>query len=155
MTGALVIRTAISEDLSSVLDLLDELREGVGRTDPPVRAEPPRLAEVWETIIRDQGRMFLVAELDRVVVGTADMAIIPNITHDARPSAFVERVVVGEPHRGRGIGSALMEDVVARARSAGCYKVTFMSNKRRTQAHAFYRRLGFKSTSEGFRLDLP
>lgn len=67
----------------------------------------------------------------------------------------MERVVIDAQRRGRGIGAALMDEVVARARSAGCYKLTFLSNKRRSRAHPFYRRLGFEPTSEGFRLDLP
>jgi GNAT superfamily N-acetyltransferase len=154
VTG-LVIRTALPDDLPHVLYLLDQLREGMGSDTPPEQAEPGRIAEVWRTIIGDPRRLFLVTELDGVVVGTADVSIIPNVTHGARPSAFAERVVVNARHRGRGIGGALMEDVIARAESAGCYKVAFLSNKKRERAHAFYRRLGFEPTSEGFRLDLP
>ena len=88
------------------------------------RAAEDLLAEVWRVIIGDPRRVFLVAELDGEVVGTADVSIIPNVTHGARPAAFMERVVVDAQRRGRGISAALMDEVVAVAASAGGYKLT-------------------------------
>ena len=45
--------------------------------------------------------------------------------------------------RGRGIGEAMMRHAMARAAEAGWYKLALSSNKRRLDAHRFYRRLGF------------
>jgi len=42
----------------------------------------------------------------------------------------------------------------AAAQRAGCYKLALTSNKQRPDAHRFYRRLGFRATHEGFRIDL-
>lgn len=47
-----------------------------------------------------------------------------------------------------------MDEAVARARSAGCYKVQLLSNRLRTEAHEFYRNLGFDMSAEAFRLYL-
>jgi len=61
-------------------------------------------------------------------------------------------VVVDEAHRRRGIGAGLMERAAAIAREAGCYKVVLTSNKKRPEAHTFYRRLGYQQTHEAFHL---
>jgi GNAT superfamily N-acetyltransferase len=66
----------------------------------------------------------------------------------------VEDVVVDAAMAGRGYGEALMQRAIELARAAGCYKLVLTSNKARTDAHRFYRRLGFKATHEGFRIDL-
>ena len=145
------IRTAHDGDLPGLLDLLEELRDGGTPGVPWDRADRAHADGVWHEILADPRRTFLVAEADGEIVGTADLVIVPNLTHAARPVAFVENVVVTEARRGRGIGHALMTEVVARAEADGCYKVQFLSNKGRTRAHAFYRRLGFEPSSEGFR----
>jgi GNAT superfamily N-acetyltransferase len=64
----------------------------------------------------------------------------------------VEYVVVDEKHRRRGIGKLLMDDVIERAKEAGCYKIMLTSDNRREEAHDFYRSLGFEASAHGFRL---
>jgi GNAT superfamily N-acetyltransferase len=118
------------------------------------RADTGHAETVLQRIIDDPRRSFFVAELEGELVGTADLLIIANLTHGARPVAFVENVVVDENQRGASIGQALMNEVIERARAEGCYKVQFLSNKDRTRAHAFYRRMGFSPSAEGFRLYL-
>jgi ribosomal protein S18 acetylase RimI-like enzyme len=150
--GALTIRDARTDDLPRLLDLLEELREGATPGVPWDRASEERTGSVWQEILADPRRRFLVAEDDDgTILATADVVIVPNLSHAARPVAFVENVVVTRGRRGEGIGRQLMDDVVAHAEAAGCYKVQFLSNKTRTRAHAFYARLGFEASSEGFR----
>ena len=60
----------------------------------------------------------------------------------------------GAAARGERHGESLIEQAVAEARRAGCYKVSLTSNKRRSEAHRFYERLGFVQTHEAFRIDL-
>ncbi len=88
------------------------------------------------------------------MAGTADVLVVRNLTHHARPWAIVENVVVAGNVRREGIGRALMEHLVAVARSAGCYKIQLLSGKQRADAHSFYRSLGFDAAAEGFKLFL-
>jgi GNAT superfamily N-acetyltransferase len=61
---------------------------------------------------------------------------------------------VAEDQRGRGIGAALLNAAVERAKAAGCYRIQLTSNKLRPDAHRFYRRHGFEASHEGFKLYL-
>ena len=57
-------------------------------------------------------------------------------------------------HRGQGIGAQMMTRAIAMARAAGCGVVQLTSNRKRLDAHRFYKRLGFEASHEGFRLML-
>ena len=145
----ILVRPAGSSDLDAVLGLLGELRwdrHRDGGTVPPGDA-----ARTWESILGQDGRFVLLAEVAGEVVGTADLLIVANLTHGLRPWAIVEHVVVAAHARRRGIGGALLADAVAKARAAGCYKVQLLSRKERSDAHRFYRAVGFEPTAEGFR----
>lgn len=151
LTG-LRIRTARAEDLPALVELLAQLRE---RATPGVtweRAPESAVAGTFAEILGDERRAFLVAESeDGAVVGTADLVVVPNLTHAARPIAYVENVVVDRDHRNRGIGAALMAGCEARAREAGAYKLQLLSNADRTEAHRFYESLGYKQSARGYR----
>ena len=145
------IRRARVADLPAILDLLDELREGATPGIPWDRGDPLWTATVWEEILTDPRRMYLVAEEDDRLVGTVDLVIVPNLTHGARPIGFVENMVVTADRRGDGIGRSLIADVMARARAEGCYKVQLLSANGRERAHSFYEELGFEASSRGYR----
>ncbi|MBM2812930.1 MAG: GCN5-related N-acetyltransferase, partial [Chloroflexi bacterium] len=92
----------------------------------------------------------LVLEEGGNVVGTVTLYVLPALSHDGRPFAIVENVVVDESVRRKGMGRRLMEHAERVARERGCYKVSFTSNARRTDAHAFYERLGFSPSHRGY-----
>jgi GNAT superfamily N-acetyltransferase len=142
------IRAARPDDLLQVLRLLDGLRHGGERPGPAAALA------VWEAMLATPGRSVLVALLDRRVVGTADLLVVPNLTRAGSPWGIVENVVVDPAERGRGIGHVLMRDVIHRAETAGCYKLQLLSRNERFDAHRFYRSLGFEECARGFRLYL-
>jgi GNAT superfamily N-acetyltransferase len=93
---------------------------------------------------------------DGEVVGIVTLLVMPNLGYDCHPSAFIEAMVVAEPHRRRGVGRLLVERLLADAAAASCRKVQLLTHKRHAHdgAHAFYRALGFEAEAEGFRLYL-
>jgi GNAT superfamily N-acetyltransferase len=142
------VRPATEQDITPILELYQEL---TGERNDLTRYETgPTLAEIAAM----PGHELLVAEEDGVVVGTMVLLVVPNLSHGALPWAMVENMVVDGKYRRRGIGRLLMEYAIARARQAGCYKVQLLSNKKRHQAHRFYRSLGFKASAHGFRVYL-
>jgi GNAT superfamily N-acetyltransferase len=87
-------------------------------------------------------RLFVALDGD-TVVGTYALLVMHNLAHRGMPSAIAEDVVVTADRQGQGIGRQMMAHAVAEARAAGCYKLALSSNRKRTQAHAFYESLGF------------
>jgi GNAT superfamily N-acetyltransferase len=146
MMRSLVIRPAVAGDLDAVLELLAQLH--------PERPELPVADDArgtWARMLAEPNRTVFVARLDGTVCGTADLLVVTNLTHAARPWSIVENVVVDEAHRRRGVGRLLMDVVVRSAREAGAYKVQLLSAEGR-DAHHFYEALGFEPRAQGFRL---
>lgn len=102
----------------------------------------------------DANYHLLVLEADGGIKGTLALIVTQNLSHRGSPFAIIENVVVDEEDRGKKYGETLIRHAIGLAREHGCYKVSLTSNKRRTDAHRFYERLGFKRTHEAFRLDL-
>lgn len=147
------IRLATEGDLPRIVELLAQLSpEDVGREDT---SSP--LPYNYHLVFREmaQGKQhLLVAESRGKLIGTLVLVVVPNLSHKGTPYGIIENVVVDEKYRSKGIGEALITRAVDEARKAGCYKVTLTSNKRRTDAHRFYERLGFSRTHEAFRINL-
>jgi GNAT superfamily N-acetyltransferase len=144
------VRKATPADLPRLLELLAQLREAPAATAGVIEAERRAL----DNVVADTRQQLAVIEVDERIVGTAVLVVVPNVTHGGQPYAIIENVVVDERERGRGYGEQLIAWLVDEARRAGCYKVALTSNKRRTDAHRFYARIGFRATHEGFRIDL-
>ncbi|WP_410638583.1 GNAT family N-acetyltransferase [Amycolatopsis sp. lyj-346] len=141
-------RLAAEADLPALLALFQELHPD----DPAPSGQAA--ADAWRAIEGQSGRAILLAETGGVVVGTIDCTTLPNLTRGARSFMVVENVVVTAGHRRSGVGAALMEAAVARARQARCYKVQLLSRSGREAAHAFYESLGFRAVAQGYRLYL-
>jgi len=151
--GALEIRPARREDLSQLSRLLAQLTTEETAADV-YETDEPTAAEALRAIERQTGHTLLVALDGTELIGTFNLIVVPNLTHGAMPRAIVENIVVDERRRRRGIGRALLNEAVSRAREAGCYKVQLLSRRERGEAHRFYEALGLEGTATGFRLYL-
>ena len=153
MASTPTVRLATVEDLPRLIELLAQLE-----LDAPREARGPPLPQsyrrAFEEIANDPRQQLFVLDDGGRLAGSACLVIVPNLTHEGRPYAIVENVVVDEASRSSGYGELLMRHVMAEAQRAGCYKLALTSNKQRPDAHRFYRRLGFRATHEGFRIDL-
>ena len=145
------VRDATQADLARIVELLAQLSRFAPRERP---TEPERYRAAFAEIAADPRQRLLVAEVDGRVVGTVVLVIVPNLTHEGRPYAIVENVIVDRDLRGEGVGEALLHFATGEAKRAGCYKLSLTSNKTRTDAHRFYERVGFRATHEGFRIEL-
>ncbi|HSQ09695.1 MAG TPA: GNAT family N-acetyltransferase [Burkholderiaceae bacterium] len=139
--NGLTVRRAQRVDLPRLLELLadDELgknREGVGSDDPAyIRA--------FDAIDRDPNQSLLLAELDGRVVGMLQVTFIPGLSRRGAWRANIEALRVDSSVRRRGIGGWLLSRALDNARKRGCRLAQLTSDRRRSEAHRFYERLGF------------
>ena len=70
-------------------------------------------------------------------------------------AASFEDLIVLPGYRGKGIGTALLQHVVAEARKQGVLRLTLLTDRQNKRAQALYRKLGFvESTMKAMRLKL-
>jgi ribosomal protein S18 acetylase RimI-like enzyme len=99
--------------------------------------------------LKVQRDLFLVAELEGVIVGTVMAGYEGH-------RGWVNYLAVDIGQRRRGIGSALMRDAERRLRLLGCPKINLQIRRENTDVQAFYAALGFKedaAVSMGKRLE--
>ncbi len=149
----LTFRPARRDDLPAIIALLSDDGLGRGREDAahPLRAE---YVEAFAAIEADPNNLQLVAEDEGVVVGTLQITFIRGLTRLGATRGLIEGVRVARARRGAKIGEAMMAEAISLCRSRGCALVQLTTDKRRTNAHRFYARLGFEATHEGFKLAL-
>jgi AraC family transcriptional regulator of adaptative response/methylated-DNA-[protein]-cysteine methyltransferase len=108
-----------------------------------------------EKILSDEsvGTVYVAREAGRVV---AMATLIYTIsTAEGGTAALFEDLVVLPGHRGRGIGSSLVEFIIQEARKQGVLRLTLLTDMQNERAHALYRKLGFAdSTMKPMRLKL-
>jgi GNAT superfamily N-acetyltransferase len=150
MSAQAKIRLATEEDLPRLIELLAQLSLSPEPSATPELTDNNRRA--FEAIANDPRQRLYVVEDGGRLAGTCCLVIVPNLTHEGRPYAIVENVVVDESSRSSGYGELLMRHVMAEAQRSGCYKLALTSQKQRLDAHRFYQRLGFQATHEGFRI---
>ena len=86
-------------------------------------------------------------------IARAYLYVMRNDFHDA-PFGLLEDVYVDESQRGGGLGTRLVQEVIAAAREAGCYKLIATSRTSRPKVHELYQRLGFENHGVEFRMNL-
>jgi len=139
--------------VTEVLEVSDALMDAFVRLIPQLSSSnpPPSRDQVVEMIESDASILF-VAEHDGVIVGSLTLVLF-RIPTGVR--AWIEDVVVDSEARGLGVGRALNEAALDRARDAGATTVDLTSRPSREAANRLYQRIGFVPRSTNvYRFDL-
>ena len=145
----IIVRTATEADIPRILELYQQLVLDPSELEM-VKPEPEFSQKAFREMSSLEGYYLLVAEVDGELVGTTVLVILPGLAHGISRWGVLEFMVVDEAYRSRGIGRALTDHAAELAQEAGCYKIMLGSNKKRTDAHRFYRSAGYEATHEGF-----
>lgn len=148
----IAFRDATEADLPAVVRLLADDRFGRGRErdETPL---PDCYTQGFRAMAAQGGRLILATE-GAAVVGCLQLNVLHGVSTQGQSRAQVEGVRVDGNRRGGGIGAALMHHAMSEARSAGCAIMQLTSRTDRTEAQAFYRRLGFVHSHVGMKADL-
>jgi GNAT superfamily N-acetyltransferase len=149
--GAVTLREAAPDDLPEVVALLAADQLGIQRESADELA-PYRTA--FDAITADPAHLLVVAVGGGMIIGTMQLSFIPGLARRGAWRAQIEAVRVHEAARNRGVGARMIEWAVEVARNRGCALVQLTTDKRRTDAHRFYERLGFVASHEGMKLAL-
>ncbi|MFC7616963.1 GNAT family N-acetyltransferase [Actinokineospora soli] len=145
-----MIRPATAADVPAIVALLADDPLGATRERPG----DPRYAAAYAEIAADPNQLLAVAELDGAVVGTLQLTFTPGLSRLGALRATIEGVRVRSDQRGSGLGQALVEWAVERARDRSAALVQLTTDRTREDAHRFYERLGFVASHVGMKLDL-
>ena len=148
--GGVVLRRANAPDLPAVVALLTDDPLGATREAADLAPYERALAAVDA----EPAHLLVVAEDGGTVVGTLQLSFLPGLSRGGALRAQVEGVRVAAAARGRGLGAALLGWAADEARRRGAALVQLTTDKRRTDAHRFYERLGYAASHEGMKLEL-
>jgi GNAT superfamily N-acetyltransferase len=146
-------RRAGPGDLPAIVRMLadDPLGAKRERFETPL---PEGYLRAFEAIARDPNNELVVACIDGEVVGVLQLTFIPYLTYQGGWRALIEAVRIDSKHRSQGLGKAMFEWAIARARERGCHVVQLTTDKARADAKRFYESLGFVASHEGMKLHL-
>ena len=149
----LTFRRARRADVADIVRMLadDFLGAERERLASPL---PQAYLSAFDAIDGDANNELLVACIDGRVVGTLQLTFIPSLSYQGRWRALIESVRIDAALRSHGLGRAMLEHAIDRARTRRCHLVQLATNKARPDAKRFYERLGFVASHEGMKLQL-
>ena len=136
------VREIKENELSDLLELYTHLHElGV-----PENSE--HLQNTWSVICRDGNHHIIVCEVDGKLVSSCVCVIIPNLTRNIRPYAFIENVVTHADYRGKGYATACLNHAKDLAITVNCYKMMLLRSSKTESKLNFYKRAGYNCTDK-------
>ena len=137
-----MVREADEGDLKEILELYLCLHE------QSVPEQSDHLLHTWKQILEDENHHLIVNEKDGKIVSSCVCVIIPNLTRNVRPYAFVENVVTHADYRGRGLASECLEYAKQTAQRCNCYKMMLLTGSKDKKTLDFYRNAGYNSADK-------
>lgn len=137
-----MVREIYEKELNDLLKLYLHLHE----TSVPEMSE--HLRNTWETIIQDKNHHIIVNAIDDKIVSSCVCVVIPNLTRNVRPYAFIENVVTHEEYRGKGYATQCLDYAREIAEKENCYKMMLLTGSKKESTIKFYERAGYNSSDK-------
>lgn len=137
-----MVREVKKEELAEVLNLYLYLHE----KSVPEQSED--LTATWNQIIADKNHHLIVNVIDGKIVSSCVCVIIPNLTRNVRPYAFVENVVTHADHRGHRYATECLDFAKSIAEKNNCYKIMLLTGSKEQKTLDFYKNAGYNCTDK-------
>lgn len=132
-----MIREAVKEDLKELLELYLYLHE------ESIPEDSEHLRNTWNQIINDPNHHIILNVIDGKIISSCVCVIIPNLTRNVRPYAFVENVVTHEAYRGKGYAGECLDYARRIALDNNCYKMMLLTGSKKPETWHFYEKAGY------------
>lgn len=120
-----MVREIFENELNQLLELYLHLHED------SVPAMSEHLRSTWKTIIQDKNHHIIVNIVDGKIVSSCVCVIIPNLTRNVRPYAFVENVVTHKDYREKGYATECLNFAKQIAKAENCYKMMLLTGSKK------------------------
>ena len=137
-----MVREIFENELEQLLQLYLYLHE----KSVPEMTE--HLKNTWNTIIQDNNHHIIVNEVDGKIVASCVCVIIPNLTRNIRPYAFIENVVTHADYRGKGYATECLNYAREIAERTNCYKMMLLTGSKEEKTLKFYSNAGYNSSDK-------
>ncbi len=139
----IVIRAARPVDIPRMAELLGDLFTLEADFKPDV--EKQILGLISLVAGPSERCCVLVAEHSNVVIGMATVQTLVSTAEGGRVG-LVEDVIVDREHRGKGVGTRLLDAVVAWSRRRGLKRLQLLADRENSSARDFYNRRRWDGT---------
>lgn len=132
-----MIREIREDDFDDLMKLYMQLH------DNPFPEKSEAVLSIWDKIVNDKDHHIIVAEENGEIVSSCVCVIIPNLTHNQQPYAFVENVITDEAYRNRGLATKCLDYAKDLAIKNNCYKLMLLTGSKKESTLKFYERAGY------------
>lgn len=137
-----MVREINENELSQLLELYLHLHE---KSVPQISEH---LSTTWNRILQDENHHIIVKEIDNKIVASCVCVIIPNLTRNICPYAFIENVVTNADYRGCGYATECLNYAKQIAIKENCYKMMLLTGSKDESTLKFYENAGYSNTDK-------
>ncbi len=134
-----MIREITKSDFDGLMKLYMQLH------DNPMPEKTSDIMSLWDKITNDENHHIIVAEENGEIVSSCVCVIIPNLTHNQQPYAFVENVITDKNYRKMGLATKCLNYAKEIAVKEHCYKLMLLTGSKEESTLNFYRQAGYNS----------
>jgi len=99
--------------------------------------------KVWHEIQENSHFKYFGVFIDRKIVSSCTLTVIPNLTRGCRPYGVIENVVTHSHYRRKGYASNVLRHALSYAWHKDCYKVMLLTGRKTEEVYRFYESIGF------------
>ena len=137
-----MVREIDCNELTELLELYLHLHENTVPDTTEI------LNNAWNTMVQDKNHHIIVNEVNGKIVSSCVCVIIPNLTRDVRPYAFIENVVTHKDYRGKGYATQCLNYAKEIAIKENCYKMMLLTGSKDDKTLSFYNNAGYNSADK-------
>jgi len=150
----MIFRQATRNDVQAIVAMIAD--DELGKTRENFKIPLPKVYyAAFENINRDDNQELMVVEdQNSEIIGTLQLSFIQYLTYRGGIRAQIEAVRIRKENRGTGIGTEMVDWAIQRAKERNAHVLQLTTDKKRPAALEFYKKLGFKDSHEGMKMDL-